>query len=232
MKLGIISDIHCDHNSMYDFKNILNRPDLDALIIAGDIDSDIDDCLELLEYLNNKNKLTLVTLGNHDYYVNKKALDTVTIYNQKITNLTNIKLLENTGLILNGYKICGCTGWYPGQFNYNTSYPDFKYISLFESNRQMIYNQSFKFLYANQGPNTIYITHHVPYNFLFDEEIKSEERFVFYSMNLPQILQCKMWIFGHTHMQMDKEINSIRYVNNPFGYYYENLNNDILEIEI
>lgn len=232
MKLGIISDLHLDHNDSYDFKKILSNPELDCLIIAGDISQDKDTLLELMSDLEEINKLTLVVLGNHDYYNSLRVSDTIEQYQKEFQRFKNVKFLNNSGYILDDYKICGTTGWYPGSFNHNTAYPDFRAISLFEFNRQLHYNKAYNFLYSNQSENTIFVTHHVPYDFLIDSELLLDERSRFYLMKLPKILKCKMWIFGHSHMTMDREINRIRYVNNPFGYYYENIENELKIIEI
>lgn len=229
MKLGVISDLHIDHNDSYDFNTILNRPDLDCLIIAGDITSDREEMLELAEFLNKSNNLSLIVLGNHDYYNNTRIEDTKFFYETNFAKFDKVKLLYNSGIQLGKYKICGGTGWYPGSYNHNTNFPDFRHISLFESNRQINYEKTYRFLYANQGPNTIFVTHHIPYDFLLERELLDDERIRFYLMKYHQVLECKMWIYGHTHMQKDVEINGIRYIHNPFGYMHEGLENNIKE---
>ena len=68
MKVGIISDLHIDHNVAFDFEEYLSRNYLDALILAGDTSSDPEQTVELVDYLSAKNKQILLVLGNHDYY--------------------------------------------------------------------------------------------------------------------------------------------------------------------
>lgn len=235
MKLGIYSDIHIDHNVDFDFIKLLDRPDLDALIIAGDISSDYEETYEFLRDLSRKNKMVLVAMGNHDYYSNKQKtlVDVHNYYEDNLSKLKNVFNLNNTSILLDGWKFSGCTGWFPGQFNHNTNFPDFKHIGLFESQRPQIYRNSHEFIYKNRGPKTIFVTHHIPYDFLINEDVRNNENVKYYCMKLPQVAECKMWIYGHSHITDDKTFHGIRYVNNPFGYRnYEQLENDLLEIEI
>lgn len=116
-KIVLISDIH--YYSKKDIKRLNNVLDNikdinpDYICITGDITdksniSDFDLLIEWLEKLSNICKV-IVTLGNHEYYVNKRKgiykLNNINI--NKIKKIHNLYFLDNKNVILDGINFIG-----------------------------------------------------------------------------------------------------------------------------
>lgn len=233
MKIGVMSDLHSDHNAMYNFGEILTDPELDCLIIPGDISGNFEDTVETIKDISRHNKLVVVVLGNHDYYSDKQLTikQVHKAYEDAFSKIDNVVFLNNSSYQLGKYKLSGTTGWFPGRFG-SPPFPDFKQILFFERDRQDEYEKGVRFLESNQSPNTIFITHHTPYEFLMPQLPPDHENKNFYCMKLPRTLECCMWLYGHTHIKLNQERHNIKYINNPFGYYYEDLQNILSIFEL
>lgn len=231
MKIGVLSDLHADHNVMYNFGDMLESAELDCLIVPGDVSGNQDDTVLTIRELTKGNKKVVVVLGNHDYYSDNTLTikQIIELYEKEFAKSERVVFLHNSTYQLGKYKLAGTTGWFPGKFM-SPPYPDFKQILFFERDRQDEYNKAVRFLEQNQSPNTIFITHHTPYDFLMPSQDHEDKNF--YCMKLPQTLECCMWLYGHTHIAVDRVEHGIKYINNPFGYYFEDLQNTLQIFEL
>ena len=115
----LISDIHYyskkDINNLNKILDNIKKINPDYICISGDIidKSEIDDFdyfLIWLEKLSNINKV-IICLGNHEFYVNKKN----SIYRlneeyiNRIKKITNLYLLDNDNIVLDGINFIGLT---------------------------------------------------------------------------------------------------------------------------
>ena len=102
MRLQIISDIHLELGErVFDF----SKPDL--LILAGDIHIGQKGLVWILERI--KHIPVIYVLGNHEYYKNSypKLVHKI----KQSANGTNVHILENESIILDGITFHGATLW-------------------------------------------------------------------------------------------------------------------------
>ena len=102
MKLHVLSDIHIEFESF-------DAPatDADAVVLAGDIDigrNGLDWALRQFP-----DKPVIYVLGNHEYY--GKAIPRFTEKLREFAAGTNVHILEQEALSLDGATFLGCTFW-------------------------------------------------------------------------------------------------------------------------
>ncbi|TCB60136.1 phosphohydrolase [Rhizobium leguminosarum bv. viciae] len=108
MKAWIISDIHYAPMDRLWSKSI-SVPDADICICAGDVSSDLSDSLDYVLANIEPVMPVVMTLGNHEYIglSPDQALDRA---RRKVAG-TNIHLLENEAIEIEGVKFIGATLW-------------------------------------------------------------------------------------------------------------------------
>ncbi len=132
MKIGAISDMHLPGRRTLDFlKMSKNIPELDVLIIAGDISINYDFVDKALEYIKNiPARYKLIIPGNHDIsQKNKKTKTILNFFQQKektIQDLYNtirqkfkqngFHMLDKNPLIIDNIGFIGNIGWYDYSF--------------------------------------------------------------------------------------------------------------------
>lgn len=240
MKIKLISDTHCEMLSTQQIGAIVHSMDLedtDYFVMAGDI-ADYKKTYTLVDYLQECNPdLTIIHInGNHEYY--KSYLE------KEWYSYKNFHHLNRTMYIDDEQKIVflGCTLW----TNFNNNNPiamldaksgmnDYKYIRWNNGQSKLtpehIYNLHIGDLKWLQLALTevpkdytkIVVTHHKPY---FNQgDFLDNLSYCFCSDLINEITQWKVkpdyWFSGHTHKSDIREIDSVKYISNQYGYYFE-----------
>lgn len=241
MKLYILSDIHAEFEPF-------NPPvvDADVVILAGDIhvgNKGIAWARERFGHIP-----VIYVLGNHEFYGEAlpKHIDKL----KEQTQGTNIHILENESLHIQGIQFLGCTLWTnfnlfgnPGIAGHIAALEmtDYKRIRLSPSFRKLrpadttgFHHKSLHWLKESMkkpaGEKRVIVTHHAPSKLSIPHAHGEDMVSAAYASDLDAFVAesgALLWIHGHVHTQTDYNIGNTRVVCNPRGYPDEP-NNDFL----
>jgi predicted phosphohydrolase len=190
-------------------------------------------------------------LGNHEYYKSSypKLLNAI----KKTAQGTNIHVLENESVCIDGITFHGSTLWTDFELfgnpaaagyeceqrmnDYRLIRRDPSYSRLRPLDTRVIHNKSINWLNdsltSSKTKINIVVTHHAPGIKSIGDEYKNDLISAGFASNLEDfILKTSpyMWIHGHIHKASDYFIGQTRVICNPTGYpdepgvgYKENL---------
>lgn len=239
MKIQYCSDLHLefDMNSDYIKRNPIN-PIGDILILAGDIahiDSiKINDWF--FSYLSDNFDRVYWIPGNHEFYGNNDASILKESFCEKIKS--NIFLVNNFTEIIDETKIIMSTMWsyIPEQNSLVCRYKlnDFRYVKY---NGERFTTDDFNELHSiahdyitneidKEGAiNTVVATHHVPTSLCVAPHHKGTAINSAFMADLSDLIyhsNINYWIYGHSHTNMNRDINGTKIISNQFGYVQMN----------
>lgn len=253
MLVGYISDLHCE---MCD--DIIPVPDVDVLILAGDIHV----CPKLLKsYLlclraSSKAKFIYV-MGNHEYYGHTFP-DIRENYRNQVAKVPDAVLLERQSHIIDGVRFLGTTLWsdlsnpmhaMSVQHGLNdfvkirvkglpmrkkrpilVTFNHTDYHAEFEACRDWLEEELKK---PFEG-KTVVVTHHSPSSITCSPHYRySRIKYGFHSdlSNLVIDHGPKLWIYGHDHVTATHELSKTKLVSNQPGYLTEHRRGAIVHTE-
>lgn len=242
MLVQIYSDIHLEFYKSY--PKIVKKAKY--LILAGDIGKLCDNNYkEFIDYCSETWEKTIVVLGNHEFYHNKKTIDKLLdSYISFFSQYENVILLEKNKTYIEDWEVIGLTMWsnilpkYSELLNcvnkikttnYNSGSKRTEKIGYKKLNE--LHEESIKWLFDNYDKNkkTILITHHpITSKNISQTKYENEplERKQAFATDLKINNENKMvCISGHTHFSHDFEDNTIRYISNQMGYKEEIIQN-------
>ena len=232
MKLYVLSDVHVEF-APFDPPAV----DADIVILAGDLHVKHRGLIWAQEKF--KHIPVVYILGNHEYYggAHPKHLQKL---KERATG-SNVHILENDSLRLNGVTFLCCTLWTdfnlfgdPRLAGYEASevMNDYRKIRVSPTYRKLrpidtaaIHYNSIKWLAEeaekNRNQKLVIVTHHAPSRRSvpahFSEDIVSAA----YASDLDEFVAATgadLWIHGHLHTQSDYMIGNTRVICNPRGY--------------
>lgn len=193
----------------------------------------------------------LYVLGNHEHYGNDMAY-TAQNLRDRLADRTNIRILEKESIVIDGVTFLGTTLWTSlnnrdpfTMWRIPNLMSDFTQIKL-NVRKDLIHNdpprltpdvwcdehdRCRKFLDTNIKANTdkvVVITHFTPsFKSCAPEYMNDGVMNGAYHTELHNFIwdnpQVKLWFHGHTHSDVEYEINQTKVVCNPRGYIgYEN----------
>jgi len=245
MKFQYFSDVHLEHLTKNDIKNLNIIKNAPYLILAGDIGYPRD---EIYDYFLSMMSLVFdhvfIIAGNHEYFSTEEDLvDKIDdIIRNKLNKYNNITYLQNEiyKIPKSDIIIFGGTLWTDikkseEKMVFNTI-GDYKYILNFTPDKpRNMHKHAIKKLeeYIEMYPNNkfIVISHHMPKKMLIDPKYRNAINNSAYASDV-KIADNKniiKWICGHTHTKT--EIG--KYLINPIGYKNQNENinfNETFEI--
>ena len=250
MKLQILSDLHIE------FAQFEPLPTAsDVVILAGDIHVGSKG----IDWAKAKfpDQPVIYVLGNHEYYGKAfpKHIDDL----KQFAEGTNIHILENDRLVINGVTFLGCTLWTdfklfgePKIAGYHatqtmTDYRKIRFSPQYRKLRSLdtaiIHAKSLRWLTEevdklqdNKG-KVVIITHHAPSKHSVPKQYEDDILSAAYASHLDSFVAdscATVWVHGHLHTQQDYCIGTTRVICNPRGYPDERNENFIpnLVIEI
>lgn len=234
MKIQVLSDLHLEFD---DFEFVAT--DADVVVLAGDIHVKDKGVLWAIE--NIKNKPVIYVLGNHEFYG--------TAYPKLVNALkesvkgTNVRILENDTVTIEGVNFIGCTLWTDfallgdpriAGYQCQQMMSDFKKIRISPSYSKLrsidvaiIHRQSLQWLKSElekyQGERNVVITHHgpSPASLPSDKEDISSSAYVSQLEYVMKEFDPNYWIHGHMHNSSNYQVGSCRVICNPRGYPHE-----------
>ena len=265
MKLQVVSDLHLEFTPI----GIPNAGDTDVLILSGDIcvAEDLhshpvgsanplvplgrrqlasETYQEFFAHISSEYKNVIYVLGNHEHYHGK--IDTSHDVIRKTLsdmNITNIHLLENESIVLDGIVFVGGTLWTdmnngnPMSMNaVQSGMNDFRIIRVAKRayrkfntmDAVALHTATKNFIETQAGVHSdlpvVVCTHHAPSYQSVAEQFKGSELNAGYASDLSDLIldnpNIKLWTHGHMHNSSDYMIGDTRIIANPRGYYNEN----------
>ena len=253
MKLDIdyVSDLHLGfYASKLDKIELIDKlveekikPQVNSniLVIAGDIDEDIDRVCEFLYACSKYYSKVIFILGNHEYYIpnikfiytdkmaeeyNYNSMNKVYKLNEIFKDSNNIIFLDKTNSTkgiynYNNFIIAGDTLWYKPNtiIDWIYNYPlqnDSRFILSELSKREKIlklHEDSINW-YNNLPNNLDLIISHIPP--IRNKNNNRGNNSCYYT--LVEEYKSPVWIYGHDHKENDITINNTRFISNPWGY--------------
>lgn len=232
MRIHILSDLHLEFQPF-----ILPEVDADVVVLAGDIHIGEKGIFWAIN--NIPKKPVIYVLGNHEYYSNAypKLIDKL----KQEAKATNINVMENQSIELDGITFLGCTLWTDFQLFSNARFAEYEasqqlndfrkirrspsYSKLKPSDVAVIQKKSVFWLKESLSKidtkKLVVVTHHAPSFKSIPLEYKQDILSASYASNLDDLVldsKATLWIHGHIHSQLNYKIGSTQVICNPRGY--------------
>lgn len=231
MKLHILSDLHLEFSEFEP-----PATDADIIILAGDIgkgSNGIDWARKAFP-----NKEIMYVPGNHEFYGYRRP-ETLAMMRDAAQKV-GVHLLDEDELVIGNVRFLGCTLWTDfllfGEAKKSTAMSDgqlclndFRVIREewkmpFTPARSIeLHEQSLAWLKSKlEEPfdgKTVVVTHHLPSKQSVVDRFKEALLSACFASELDYLFgKMDLWIHGHTHDNLDYEVNGTRVICNPRGY--------------
>lgn len=232
MRLHVLSDLHLERGEFE-----LPAPAADVLVLAGDVATGIDGIEWARDHAAGRPVLYLA--GNHEFYGHEfPALITEL---REAARGSEVHVLEDDELILDGVRFLGCTLWSDFEFAgadvvvqtmgiCERLVNDYKLIRVGHQTLTALHTRAAHEVSRDwlaerldepfDGP-TVVITHHAPLVRARPESVVLRSLAGAFASDLTPLMggdRVPLWIYGHTHRAADLEQAGTRVVSNPRGY--------------
>jgi predicted phosphodiesterase len=220
----------------------------DVIIMAGDIDTGTNGAQWLLTEAQRLNKQIIYVLGNHEFY--RQEYTSLKKQIAILCKYTQVHFLDCASFEKNGVRILGLTLWTDyrarqtisqdlAMFYAEKGLVDHSLIQYDTGSGQRtftpkdaltIHHDERTWLAAELkkpfAGKTVVVTHHGPHPICDHPDFpNSEIASAFYS-DLTDIIEehdIHLWVYGHSHSNVDQTIHGTRIVSNQAGYPGENV---------
>jgi predicted phosphodiesterase len=233
MRVHILSDLHREFGGAME----IPATGAEVVVLAGDIDLGEEGCRWARRQFPEQP--VIYVMGNHEFY--RHSLPELTELLRAETEGSQVCLLENSAVEINGYTFLGCTLWTDFQVAGNPAAamrlaeegmsdyhvvrynPEHRLLSPRDTAR--LHGESVAWLRGelarHEAARTVVVTHHAPSARV---EAPYHERSALkgaFESNLDALVEASgvpLWIYGHTHYNRDFKIGSTRVLSNQRGY--------------
>jgi predicted phosphodiesterase len=236
MRLRVLSDLHLEH---FDEGRELPKVACDAVILAGDIHRGTEGLSWAAERL--KGLPILYVPGNHEFY--GACMPQLRRELAAEAERLGIHLLDNRSLTLGGVRFHGTTLWtdfalYQDEPHQDPALteikarwlmPDFSIIEQPEGETfspaegRRLHAEALGWLVLAlaepfDGPQVV-ISHHAPLAECIPARYRGDALSPAFASHMPAMMgRMDLWIHGHVHEPVDREVTGTRVVANPGGY--------------
>lgn len=238
MKIAVHSDLHTE----FSLCRLQGLDKADILVLAGDIGNQfsLPMFFERLR-MDAPDLPILYILGNHDRWGH--SIDDGLAIHRDIAQRYNIKLLDDEAVIFQDVLFCGTTLWTDFRLAGDAQasklwacrLPDFKDIVNADGNlftpddAQQAFMKACDFLEKALSTQQttirkkVVISHFLPAKELVaPEHSGSQERLIqsaYWTSDIPSIYcLADVWIYGHSHSNLEPTIGNTRFISNQRGY--------------
>lgn len=254
MRIQLMSDLHTEfwritkEQLKEKLLNLL-EPDIDVLVLAGDISTGRTNVLTVLDIFAPHVPHIVYVPGNHEYY-GGLSLDGFNVPEHFATKLPgNVHFLNPGTIIINDHTFIGATLWTNFNSNVLAEQMANRYIADFtraNTTTQIMKDihkehlQHIKDVLASNPKNPIIVTHFLPTKDCIaprwrNVDIVTDNLNDYFANDLGawvRGLPKATWLFGHTHDEIDVTVGSVRCLANPLGYPGERKNYKSLMIDV
>lgn len=239
MRLHVLSDLHLEFAPF----QLVDTP-ADAVIIAGDVHPGYRGIEWVME--NFKKTPVIYVMGNHEFY--GKDIPKLTLEFKERARGTNIHILENEAVEIDGISFLGATLWtdfdlygdvMAGQAEAAFQMTDYRRIRLAPEyskfrprDSRRIHLETLVWLKQNiqslAGQKTVMVSHHAPSPRSLSPKFKQRPLDPCYASNLEPLIESNgiaLWVHGHIHHCSDYFVGTTRVISNPRGYPDDNNTN-------
>lgn len=227
MRVLIYSDLHLEFAA---FEPPL--VDVDLVVLAGDIDV----LSRGVTWANLAFTAPVVYVcGNHEFY---RGHIERTLVKMRFAAAEHVHVLENQSLILGNTRFLVATAWtdFTSTGDYRIAMRlceegmnDFRRIRVGDGYRKLrpadVISRNIatrQFLAAELakdfGGKTVVVTHHCPIPEVAGDGHEGHLGAAYFNEWHDLVAQADVWIFGHTHYQVDVTVGGCRLLSNPRGY--------------
>jgi predicted phosphodiesterase len=230
MKIRLLSDIH---QEFYEDKSLYDNKGEDVLVLAGDIAVGAKNCIEAVRKfaLGSLTKHVIYVSGNHEYYGND-----MDAFNKEVSEAfkgSNVHFLNPGAVSIEGVTFIGATLWSNfGQDHWaelacRSGINDFYVIPKFSTGKCAdLYEEHEEFIkgtYAATEGKKVIVTHFLPDHACISQQYRGPSAINHYFANnlgnwISGLSDTPLWLFGHTHDNVDLMIGDTRTIANPYGY--------------
>lgn len=232
MRLHILGDLHVESAPIR-----LPATNAEAIILAGDIHTGYQG----LEWIRScfGGKEVIYVLGNHEFY-GTSAPELAEALKRETAG-SNIHVLENGAVEINGFTFLGCTLWSDfmlagdakcGMEAAEDAMSDYYAIRYDKQGRRLAARDTAQFhkdsvawlkgaLARCDRARTIIVTHHAPSRRSIAPCHSGSDLSAAFASNLDELVRqsrVPLWVYGHTHYNADYTLGSTRVVGNQRGY--------------
>ena len=231
MRIHILSDLHVDFGPI-----VLPRVEADVTVLAGDVRPGKSALAWIRE---NCPGPVIYVLGNHEFYGGSvpKLIEDF----RRMSVGTNIHVLENNCIRIDGVRFLGCTLWTDfclfgdpavagrkaatimSDYRRIRVSPEFRRLTRMDTAR--FHARSLRWLREQLAPAAadpmVIVTHHAPSAWSLDPMDAAELISAAYASNLDDLVaatHARLWIHDHTHRSADYHLGETRVISNPRGY--------------
>jgi predicted phosphodiesterase len=238
MKLQIMSDLHIAFGEPE-----VPATDADLIVLAGDIGRP----RQSVRWAYGLGKPVLYVLGNHEYYGG--VVGQVIAEMRGLTAGTEIRVLDDDEVTINGVRFLGCTLWTDlslygegpeRELAVRAAWQYMRDFSLIRAHSNKLFAPDDMVMRCRQhlawlekrldeaaDTPTVVITHHAPSRRSIHASLTGAPINAAYIVDLERLFgrsRVRLWIHGHTHFSFDYSVNGTRVVCNPRGYALNGVN--------
>jgi predicted phosphodiesterase len=240
MKIQFCSDLHLEMRPQ-DYK--LAQTDADIIVLAGDVHVGINAIEFAIVESDRQKKPVIIIAGNHEFYGHD--------YHHMLNKMTEaakhhplVHFLENNEVVIDGVRFLGCTLWtdYLGDDAKHEAL-NMAYCGRMLRDHVVIRNGAFNFAPVNAQKichiskqyltqkldshfpgKTIVVSHHGPSLACQHKHYKFSEISAAFVSNMDDLVRkADLWVYGHSHSNLDTKVGDCRLVSNQQGYPGENI---------
>ncbi len=236
MRLWIMSDLHLDTAHQWELPAKEMRPTFDVMIVAGDVIPGMDRGVRWLAHQVTDHPVIYVA-GNHEFY--GEDVDLTVAKARLAAGGTNIHVLQNDAITINGVTFIGVTLWTDFNLFGNRDEAmriaadimnDYSKIRKDRYSRRLspkdtllrhIDARSFiqRQLREGSSERSVVITHHGPLTCCSRRGYEHDLLSAAYTSHLVDVVEdADLWVYGHTHESRDFMQGRTRVVSNAKGY--------------
>ena len=227
LNLQVVSDLHFElyTDAGFNYVEAMDPEGVDILVLNGDVlpTRFFTQTQERVRQFAAKFKRVIIIPGNHEFWGLGKN-ETFSVLSNAVAGLSNVSLLNNQLLTIDGRRFLGGTMWFPKWkpiHDYAASQlPDFREIVNFKD-WVVEENKKFQtFLKKNLQEGDIVLTHYLPSFKSVVPMYRGSPLNSFFVCEMDQLISERkpaLWIHGHTHFSLDYQISRTRIVCNPRG---------------
>ena len=240
MRVFALSDIHVDYQENEQWLLELSLKDYqeDILILAGDVTDNLNLLERCFRDLSSKFQKVLFVPGNHELWVHRDSISSSIEKYQKTCELAMNCDISMQTYHSNSLSIVPLLSWYDFSFGQPSSqleetWMDFRSCSWPEGFQMSDVTNYFlnknKTFLKTTNQTMISFSHFLPRIDLMPIFIPPSLRYLYPVLGTVLLekqirkLKPQIHVYGHSHVNCQKNIEGIQYINNAFGYPAEKL---------